>query len=193
MQLKDFDTLDSAKAYLAPVERMISHDMIISLLTQNNCITSLQTSADEKARGFYLAVLSGVREFNLMNSHPVGQAQQALLTHLVNVKAANQDFADACIAYANSTRRPFKGSTKHDFEVAKGVVNRVEITPSNGFLTINTTKDCEEHNPQIYIKVGDTFVRKAGFRNVESKGQYVAEVPRNFTSFWVDNSYGAVS
>lgn len=86
-------------------ERMISHDMLVALLTQHDSVSSLQSSNDEKAKGFWLAVSSGVREFNVMNSHPVGQLQQQLLSHLVDINAVTQEFSDAAIEYANTAKQ----------------------------------------------------------------------------------------
>ena len=96
MQLSQFNTLEDAKEHSEQKERMISHDMIVVFLTKNQCITSLQNSTDESAKGFWLAVSSGVQEFNIMSSHPVGQGNQQLLTHMVSIGATNQSFADDC-------------------------------------------------------------------------------------------------
>lgn len=195
MNLKDFATLQAAKDHTAPLERMISHDMIVSFLTKNDCITSLQTSVNEKARGFYLAVLSGVQEFNLMNSSEfVGRPQQQLLAYLVSVGAVNQSFAGDCINYANSTYRPFKDSTEHDFQLVKGTITRKAVAQVDGILTINTTADCENHNPQVYqyIASADFYKRVAGFRGVGVAGKYQIEVPR-VNNLFVDNAYGVVA
>lgn len=118
-ELKDFDTLAEAQAYTETKERMISQDMIVSLLTQFDCVSSLQNSTDEKAKGFWLAVSSGVKEFNVMNSHSTGVAQQALLTYLVSVGAVTADFQANAIAYANQPYQPFANTTQEQFEVAK--------------------------------------------------------------------------
>ena len=194
MQLQEFNTLQDAKNYIAPKERMISQDMIVSFLTKNNCVTSLQTSLDEKAKGFYLAVLSGVKEFNLMNSSEfVGKAQQQLLAYLVSINAVNQGFANDCMSYANTTQKPFKNATKQDFEIAKGTIARKAVTQVDGILTINTTADCEKHNPQVYqyIESADFYKRVAGFRGVGVAGKYQIEVPR-VNSLFVDDAYGVV-
>lgn len=192
MQLEEFNTLQDAKNYIAPKERMISQDMIVSFLTVNDCITTLQESANEKAKGFYLAVSSGVQEFNLMNSHPVGQAQQSLLAYLVLINAANQAFADDCISYANSTYKPHENKTKHDFDLAKGTITRVSKQAVNGWLKITTSADCEAHRPQICVDVQGVFQRVAGFNVVSVTGDYVAQVPRGYTEYFVDDAYGVV-
>jgi len=171
--------------------------MIVSFLTQNDCVTSLQTSTNEKAKGFYLAVLSGVQEFNLMNSHFIGQAQQALLAYLVSVGAVNQAFADSCVNYANGTYQPFINATKHDFELAKGIITKTPVTVEKGYCTITTTADVESHNPQIYKKItfenGDfEYFRVAGFAGVSLAKLYRVQCP-SFPDMYVDDAYGVVS
>ena len=194
MQLEEFNTLQDAKNYIAPKERMISQDMIVSFLAKNNCVTSLQASLDEKAKGFYLAILSGVEEFNLKNSsESVGKPQQILLSYLVSINAVNQAFADDCILYANTIYKPFGNATKHDFELAKGTITRKAVTQTDGILTINTNTDCEAHNPQVYqyIESADFYKRVAGFRGVSVASKYQIEVPR-VASLYIDDAYGVV-
>ena len=116
MKLEEFNTLEEAKIYQQQKGRMISHDMIVVLLTKNQCITSLQSAADESAKGFWLAVSSGVQEFNVMSSHIVGIGNQQLLAHMVSIGAVNQSFADDCLAYANTTTYPHANATEYDFK-----------------------------------------------------------------------------
>lgn len=197
MNLQDFATLQAAIDYVAPKERMISQDMIVSFLTLNDCVTSLQTSTNEKAKGFYLAITSGVQEFNLMNSHTVGQSQQALLAYLVTAGAVNQAFADTCVGYANGSYQPFINATKHDFDKAKGVITKTPIIVENGYCTITTTADVESHNPQIYRKITFTngdfeYIRVAGFTGVSVAKLYRVQCP-SFPDMYIDDAYGVVS
>lgn len=84
-------------------ERMVTPDMLLSFLTQFDSTITLEEVAktDPKAKGLLMAIYGSVTEFNVMNSHPVGQAQQQLLSHLVSVGAVTDAFRVALIAYAN--------------------------------------------------------------------------------------------
>lgn len=192
MQLSDFQRLADAKAYSETKERMLTQDMIVALLTEHNCVTTLEQSSDEKAKGFYLAIQSGVKEFNIMNSHPVGQRQQQLLSYIANTGAVNQAFADACVSEANFTHLPFAKSTEYDFMKAKGTCPVKQVTPQSGWLKITTTGDCEKHNPQIYAEVQGVRRRVAGFQSVEKAGDHLAKVPREHSTLYVDDAYGVI-
>jgi hypothetical protein len=199
MQLQDFNTLALAQPYIKDEKRMTSPDMLISFLTLYDCVTSLQTSTDEKAKGFYLALLAGVKEFNLMSNHPVGRAQIQLLNWLVGVGAVNQAFYDACYNYCNYESQPFEFSTEHDFQYANGTIKltRVPIAWESGHCTVTTTEDCPAHLPQIYQRVSfsdGTYqdVRKAGFlKPVLAQDKYRTACPY-LPDLYVDNAYAVM-
>ena len=194
MLLSQFDTLQEAKEYQEQKGRMISHDMIVVFLTKNQCITSLQNSTDESAKGFWLAVSSGVQEFNVMSSHPVGQDNQLLLTHMVNIGAVTQSFAGDCLSYANFTTHPYANATEYDWKKAKGLpIAQKEVTPFNGYIKITLTQDVEAHRPQVYADIQGAKQRVTGFGLVDKAGDYVAQVPRGYSVFYVDDCYGAIA
>ncbi|QPG06571.1 hypothetical protein IT774_05200 [Salinimonas marina] len=192
MKLAEFATLEDAKLYQAPRERMISHDMVVTFLTKHDCVTTLQSSTDEKAKGFYLAVLSGVEEFNLMNSHPVGLLQQGLLSLLVSVGAVNQAFADECINYSNTTYLPYENATLYDFLKATGTCPVKKVPVSKGWLQVTTTAVTEPHRPQVYVEFETVKQRVAGFDVISAAGTYVAQVPRDYATLLVDDPYGVI-
>ena len=197
MKAQDFDSVELARIHKEPTKRMASPDMIISFLTKHDCVTSLQTSTNEKAKGFYLALLAGVQEFNLMNNHPIGQAQIQLLSYLVSVNAVNQAFYDEAFNYCNYTNTPFVNLTKHDFDKAKGNINKTLVTVENGYCTITTTADTESHNPQIYREVtfsnGDVeYIRVAGFSAVSTAKLYRVQCP-SFPNMYVDDAYSVIT
>ena len=193
MQLKDFTSLEDAKQYPQTVERMISHDMVVTYLTKCSCITSLQTSSDEKAKGFYLAVLAGVQEFNLMPSHPVGQEQRASLTHLVEVGAVTPEFQAACLAHSVLTTYPFKNVTEYEWLKAKGNTTKVPVTQSDGYIKINVESDVTPHRPQVYVEIQSVFQRITSFGLIEQAGDYLCEVPREHKTYYVDDVYGVIT
>lgn len=116
MKLTDFADLATAQAYSEPKKRMISQDMVMSFLTIHDSILSLQTATSGYAQGFWLAVTSGVKEFNVMADHPVGEAQRALLNALVTEGAVTASFRDACFSYANEPNYPFANATQEDWD-----------------------------------------------------------------------------
>lgn len=120
-KLNEFATLADAQAYTYVNERMISPDMVVSILTDNDCVISLQNHAqtDDKAAGFLLALSGSVTEFNVMNSHPVGQAQQSILQHLVDIGAINATAQAHLIGYANVTVQPYQNTSQQDFDDAQ--------------------------------------------------------------------------
>jgi hypothetical protein len=195
--LKDFATLADARNHTEPHERMLSPDMVINFLTVYNSLDILLASTDEKAKGLVFALQSGVTEFNLMSSHPVGQLQQQLIGYLVQINAITVECFNACVGYANTTRKPYANETKQNFDIAKGAIERKSVTVEKGFCTITTTADCEKHNPQVYRKVtfndgSFEYVRVAGFRDVELAKTYRIQCP-SFPELYVDNAYGVVS
>lgn len=126
--LNEFNTLADAQSYSYQNERMISPDMVTSLLTQYNSVISLQNHAqtDDEAAGFLLALTGSVTEFNVMNSHPVGQAQQRLLDNLVAQGAVSFEFQQAMLAYANVTVYPYENTTQEEFDEAQPVAPSVQ-------------------------------------------------------------------
>ncbi|MEM7419907.1 MAG: hypothetical protein AAF364_09275 [Pseudomonadota bacterium] len=49
------------------------------------------------------------------------------------------------------------------------------------------------HNwPQVYVDIQGVKQRVTGFSLVDKAGDYLAQVPRGYTSFFVDDCYGAM-
>jgi hypothetical protein len=197
MKLEEFDNIIDARGYVAPLKRMMTPAMVISYLTRNNSISTLQNSADEFAKGFHFALLAGVPDFDIMSDNPIGRAQALLVLHLVSVNAVTQAFYDACYNYANTTSRPFEFVTEHSFHKAKGTINKTGVVVVNGYCTITTTADSETHNPQIYREIefenGDKeHIRIAGFDSVSIAGLYRVQCP-NFPALVIDDAYGVIS
>ena len=192
MQLKDFESLEKAKEHVTTLERMISHDMVLVFLTKNSCIKSLRDSDDESAQGFWLAVSSGVQEFNVMNSHEVGKVNQSLLSHLVNVGAVNQAFADDCITYANKSIKPYENATLYQFLKAKNQCPLKEAVNLNGWIKIVTKAACESHRPQVFVEVSGIKKRIAGFEAINEPGEYICQVPRGYAKYFVEDAYDVI-
>jgi hypothetical protein len=82
-------------------EQLVSINKVVSLLTEHGCVGSLLDSTDDKAKGFALALTSGVATYDLRNSSPTGQKQQLLLKYMVSIGAVNAEFEAAVLEEAN--------------------------------------------------------------------------------------------
>ena len=103
------------------IEKMLSADMVVSLLTEHDSVLPLQEKAltDDKAAGFLLALNGSVKEYNIMNSHALGVKQQNLLSYLVYIEAVTEQFKDAIIDEANKTTYPFATIAQDQFDACK--------------------------------------------------------------------------
>jgi hypothetical protein len=119
-------------------ERMISQDMVTTFLIQNTSLKTLHSATSELAFGFWTAITSGVKEFNLMNSHPVGQAQQAMLGALVSEGAVTQGFMDQCISYCNAQVPKYSGITLQQVKEARYPTTWKPVTITSGNSQIVT-------------------------------------------------------
>lgn len=150
--LNEFATLAEAQAYTYTNEKMASPDMVLSLLTQHDSVISLQNGAttDDKAAGFLLALQGSVTEFNVMNSHPVGQAQQQLLDYMVSQGFVTVEFKNALIGYANVSVQPYQNTTQQEFDDAKEI--EIDLTPNTAAHNIEFTI-AETVNPAKQVKI----------------------------------------
>ena len=201
MSIYDFPTLKAWQEHPEVIGRMISPDMVISLLTEHNSTITLEafSKTNTKAAGFWLALIGSVTSYNVITGNSIGDKQQLLLSYLVSIVAVTEGFRQALIAYANPTVYPNANKTLLDFKIAKGTIERKKITLKfeNGKCSIRTTADCEAHTPQIYQKVmytnGDIeFNRVAGFRTVEKADLYRIPCPE-LPNLYVDDAYGVIS
>lgn len=201
MKLADFETLAEAKAYETTQGRMVSRHIMNGILAQASLYVPLKRMADDDTNPFQNAMAaffdSGISDYNFQTAHPIGQQNLGMLDDMIAADVGGLGSALAAVktqllALANVTVTPFADTTEHAWQLAKGTVQRVEKTPTNGYLQITTTADCERHNPQISIQVGSEFVRVASFNGIESAGTYTAQVPKGYSTLWVDDTYGVI-
>lgn len=105
--------------FTVPNARMISQDMILALLIQTGSFLTLRSATDEVSQGFWHAISSGVKEFNLITGHPVGDAQQQMLSGLVAMGAVTENFKQLAIAYANTTKPKYTNVTAYQVKKAR--------------------------------------------------------------------------
>ena len=128
--LADFATLQDAKIYTEKAKQMLTPDIVVSVLTANDSVLSLEEKAltDDKAAGFLLALRGSVSGFNLMAGTTIGDKQQQLLNYLVLINAVNQDCANELIYIANDVEsKPFENATLLQFNQANKIYTEKKI------------------------------------------------------------------
>jgi hypothetical protein len=205
MLLSDFSTLAEAKAYTTTQPKLIHRDSMNSLLASAGLYIALKGIALDSANPFQnlIAAFLDSVEYNFMVGDGTTTGDRQILA-LDSIIASGGDFGAAIasikpviLAMANPTVNPFETKTAHDFELAKGIFNKVPITVESGFCSIITTADIESHNPQIYRKVtfgnGDVeYIRVAGFSAVSTAKLYRVQCP-SFPNMYMDNAYSVVT
>lgn len=91
---------------MAEQGELLNLNTIVSLLTEHNCVHSLLSSENPIAKGFALAITSGVSTYDLRDSSPDGVKRQAMLQALVDVGAVNVGFQTAVLSRANPEPQP---------------------------------------------------------------------------------------
>lgn len=158
-QLNEFNSLADAQAYGYTKEKLIHRDMITSLLSATDSVDTLTEKAgyNINARKFLFAINNGVEEYNLMNSHPVGQAQQALLANLVESESVSANFQAMAIAQANVEVFPYKDTTQEQYNQSNNIYTAKRIEWSQGQdLVIDLEQDINETNATLWL-VEDGF------------------------------------
>ena len=193
-QLSEFDTLQDAKDYTQTKGVEIPRRRMNGILAKHGLFNLLQKLAetDDRAAAF---MHSSNLFYNFIIGDPDGDAHIAMLDDLINSGADSriEQVKPIIIAMANQSYKPYEKATKHDFEKAKGTIGKATATPKNGWLRITITADCEAHNPQVYANIQGVQRRVAGFGIVEKAGDYLAQVPSQYSTLLVDDAYGVVS
>lgn len=126
-----------------------------------------------------------------------GVLNRAAGQFFVSEGVMSQVILDGFFAQSESVITPFANSTKHDFDKAKGTINKTLVTVENGYCTITTTADTESHSPQIYREVafsnGDVeYIRVAGFSAVSTAALYRVQCP-SFPVMRIDDAYSVIT
>lgn len=200
MNLSDFDTVEEARVYEAVEPKLIHRDSMNSLLASAGMYVALKGIAEDTTSPYQnlIAAFLDSTEYNFMIGNPTGERQIAALDSIISGGGVLGEGISAIkpviLALANPTVNPYKNATKHDFELSKGTMTYKTIPlQDKNFIVITTNADCERHSPKVRVKVGNTYVRKGSFGFVEKAGEYIAEVPRGYSEYFVDNAYGVVA
>lgn len=197
--LAEFDTLEAAKEYPQTRGKMIHRNSMNAWLSQAGKYRRLKEIAADANNplGDGAAAFLDSTEYNLIQTSETGQGVIQLMQALILAEGndpALQDVLDKGIAAANEFYYPHANATEYDFKRAKGLpITQKEVIPVNGYIKITLTQDVEPHRPQVYVDVQGVKLRVTGFGLVDKAGDYLAQVPRGYASFYVDDAYGVIA
>lgn len=196
--LAEFDTLQAAKECTQTRGKMIHRNSMNAWLSQAGKYRRLKEIAADETNplGDGVAAFLDSTEYNLIQTSETGQGVIQLMQALILAEGndpALQAVLDKCIAEANEVYCPHANATEYDFKRAKGLpITQKEVTPVNGWIKITLTQDVEAHRPQVYVDIQGVKQRVTGFGLVDKAGDYLAQVPRGYASFYVDDAYGVI-
>jgi hypothetical protein len=198
MKLGDFATLQDARPYKLRTlkntdERMLNERGIFSLIglqAGETLMQAIEASAGIPARvkAWFKPSEQGI---DISDPNALG-----ILAGMVAANVLTQANSDILTEYAYVTTQPFINATKNDFELEKGIFNKIPIVVKRGLCRIRTTADTEKHNPQIYQRIDHgnndiEYKRVAGFRDIEKAGYYPSiECPNG--DMYIDDAYSVI-
>jgi len=196
--LAEFETLEKAKAYPQVRGKMIHRNSMNLILARNGCYNRLKDVSENPLhplRDLVSAFIDST-EYNLIQSSETGQGVIALMRELIAAEGDDADLQkvlDSSIAIANETYYPYENATAHDLAKAKGNCPVKTVTPINGYLKITLTQDVEVHRPQVYAMVQGVKTHVTTFSAVSKAGDYLAQVPRQYSELLIDDFYGVIA
>lgn len=197
-QLSEFETLQEARDYPFTQGKMIHRNSMNAWLSQAGKYRKLKEIAADvnNPLGDGAAAFLDSTEYNLIQSSETGQGVIQLMQGLIAAEGNDPDLQavlDKGIAAANEVYYPHANATEYDFKRAKGLpIAQKEVAPVNGYIKITLTQDVEPHRPQVYVDIQGVKQRVTGFGLVDKAGDYLAQVPRGYASFYVDDAYGVM-
>lgn len=192
------ELLALAKAEKVTVGKLIHRDSMNSLLASAGMYNALKAIAADTNNpdSDAMAAFLDSTEYNFIVGDTTGDRQIAAMDAIISeggvLGAGLGAIKPVIIAMANRESDAYPNVTLHDIKTATGTITRVSKQAVNGWLKITTTADCEAHRPQIYVDVQGVLQRVAGFNVVSVKGDYVAQVPRVYAEYFVDDAYGVI-
>jgi len=211
MTLADFETLALAKAHKLITYQPISGNWarqffglygILDVLEENkNNVTAITVIPNNPTSiGAICRTILGTIEQGVFIGDPNtadGQANLAASAVLVASGIYTQPTAEKFWLKARVETTPFINSTKNDFDLAKGTINKTKLLTAQNYVKFNTSADVEKHSPRIYVLI--TFADGtseyefiAGVRDVEKAGRYSVKCP-NHAEVWIDDAYNVIS
>ncbi len=208
MQLKDFNTIQEAREYSYKVYRKIGGNEARQFFGIMGVLDGLEANKDSTTVVEVIpnipttigAICRTVLQTMLNGKFATDPATQdgSLNRAAANILVQNNIFSDELntefFSRAVSTIFPFENQSEYDFKHAKGLpISKKGVTPNNGWIKITLTRDVEAHRPQVYADIQGVNRRVTGFGLVDKAGDYIAEVPRGYAVFYVDDAYEAIA
>ena len=202
MQLKDFESLEEARLHTEKRGVILNaNDMGVLFDKHPGTLAALESieSVNESVKIFLTLFRSGGGRYDFrekpadIKEVTDGEQLKTKMQQLVEAGVVSLNFATDVFNAANPVYKPYGNISEYDFKRAKGIsIDKKEATPVNGWLKITISQDVEPHRPHIYADVQGVMQRVTGFGLVEKAGDYLAQVPRGYSTFYVDDSYGAI-
>lgn len=196
-QLAEFETLEAAKLYTYTQGKLIPRVTMNSLLGDAGLMLAFEVEAKTDDR-FAAFMHPTSTEYNFMvgDGTTTGDRQIAMLDDIIaeGKFPALEALKPIVLHIANPTATPYANTAEYDFKRAKGLsIPQKEVMPVNGYIKITLTQDVEAHRPQVFADIQGVKQRITGFGLVDKAGDYLAQVPRGYASFYVDDAYGAIA
>jgi len=199
-KLSDFATLAEAQAHAEVVDKkQVGSGQARGFFVSSGIWTVLRQIQTDMAHPLYaladaviVTASDGSSYFGMDSSTAEGQGNLAAAQILVDAGVMTEAQKLELFSKALTVTKPYENTTQAEFLKAKGLTTYAQVTPVNGWLKITTTADCEAHRPQIHAEIQGIKRRVAGFDLVSKTGGYLAQVPREHTTFFVDDFYGVV-
>lgn len=201
--LSEFDTLTEAKQY--PETRGVilnANDMGVLFDKHPGTLGSLESieGQNESVKIFLTLFRSGGGRYDFrkkpagVNEETDGEKLKTKMQQLVEAGVVSEAFASDVFNAANPVTYPHANATEYDFKREKGLpIIRKEVAPVNGYIKITLTQDVEPHRPQVFADIQGVKQRVTGFGLVDKAGHYLAQVPRGYAKFYVDDAYGVIA
>lgn len=202
MKLGDFETLSAARTHTESRGVILNaNDMGVIFDKHPGNLSALEAieSTDESVRVFLTLFRSGGGRFdfrkNEVEDSPEtdGDRLSSKMNSLVEAGTLALGFATAVFNAANITVKPFENVSEYDWRKARGeVIPKKAVTPVDGYIKITLSQQVEPHRPQVYAQIQGVTQRITGFDVVKEAKDYVCQVPTRYSTFYVDDLYGAI-
>tara|TARA_Y100001001_G_scaffold59284_2_gene56158 strand:- start:22138 stop:22746 length:609 start_codon:yes stop_codon:yes gene_type:complete len=202
MKLADFETLSQAKAHTEKRGVILNaNDMGVLFDKHPGTLAALEAveSQNESVKIFLTLFRSGGGRYDFrekptdIEEVTDGEQLKTKMQQLVEAGVVSAAFANDVFNTANPVYYPHANATEYDFKRAKGLpIAQKEVAPVSGYIKTTLTQDVEPHRPQVYVDIQGVKQRITGFGLVDKAGDYLAQVPRGYASFYVDDAYGVM-
>ena len=207
IQLKDFNTLEDAKAYEYVTYKTLNGNeasQILSIMgaldsieaNLNNTdpveiITGSPTTIGSLCRAVIRTTQGG--KFATDPNTEDGQLNRQAAAALVSAGVLTSAQDTAFYSRAETKTTPYSNKTEYDFKLAKGTLTTVpaKLSALGDSVVMTTTADCQRHSPRITDENG---VIVDYLRNVSVAGIYVTTIKPEYRgkTLFVDDAYGVM-